>query len=259
MIVIKGIYSIEINNKYYIGKDTSIHKNKRLKEHLALLNKNEHYNKYLQNAYNKYHKIYKYQILFMDEYISNDELSDIEKFYIETFDTYNNGYNLTLGGEGGLGMVVSEEERLNRSIRCTGEQNPSSKITNDQFYEIVIMLKQGKTNREIADSFNLHERYVSLIRHKKRFKRLWETIEDYEPEYSNGNAEKEGSKITESVFLEIVRMLNEGRTNADIERTFGLSAGTGSRIRHKKLYKIWWERHFGEDQQKGSTTIETTL
>jgi DNA-binding CsgD family transcriptional regulator len=255
----KGIYSIEINKKYYIGKDVSIHNNKRLREHLALLNKNTHYNKYLQNAYNKYNKIYKYQILFADEDIDDDELCDIEIFYIEKFNTYGNGYNLTLGGEGGSGMVISEEERVNRSIRHSGENNPLSKLTNSQFYEIVCVLNLGLTNREISEMFNLHERYVSLLRHKKRFKKLWETIDGYNPVNSNGNAEKKDSKITESVFLEIVRMLEEGCTNAEIERTYGLSSGTVSRIRHKKLYKIWWERHFGGDQQKGSTTIETVL
>lgn len=222
------------------------------------MNKNEHYNKYLQRAYNKYNKIYTYQILFKDENISNDDLADIEIFYIETFNTYHNGYNLTLGGEGGRGLVISDEEKINRSIRVAGEDNPVSKLTNDQFYEIVDMLKEGKTNREISEVFSIHDRYVSLIRHKKRFKRLWETIEDYEPENSNGNAQGNG-KVVESVFLEIVKMLKEGCTNAEIERTFGLSAGTGSRIRHKKLYKIWWKRFFGESQQKGSTTIETTL
>lgn len=243
----KGIYSIEINGKYYIGKDVNIDKSKRLTEHLNLLNKNTHYNKYLQNAYNKY-KIYNYQILFEDKNISNEELSDIEMFYIKTFNTYRGGYNLTLGGEGGNGLTLTDEERINRSNRVSGEKNPSSKLTNEQFFQIVNKLKEGKTNKEIAEEFDIHDRYVSLIRHKKRFKKLWETIDDYEAINSNGNAIK-SEKISEDIFVEIVNLIDKGWTNADIERKYNLSAGTGSRIRHKKLYRIWWNKYIKENQQ----------
>ncbi|TSI08725.1 nuclease [Lysinibacillus sp. BW-2-10] len=239
----KGIYSISIGGKIYVGKDAQIDKKKRLKEHLNLLKKNEHYNTYLQNAYNK-HKEYKYCVLYKSDEITLEELSELKKEYINKLDSYNNGYNLTLGGEGGLGIVVDEQGRESRSKRTIGELNPQSKLSNEQFYEIVELFMQGKTNSEIAKMYNLHDRYVSLIRHKKRFKKLWETVEDYKEETSNG--QRRG--LDYNGFLKAVEMLKNGCTNAEIERTLGLSSGTGSRIRHKKLYKRFWNQYQEENK-----------
>lgn len=233
----KGIYLLRINKKAYIGKDAQIDKSKRLKEHLTLLKRNEHYNKYLQSAFNKY-KTYEYEVLFQSDNISLEELSNLEKEYIETYDSYNTGYNLTLGGEGGVGLVVDDKGKRLRSERAIGELNPHSKLTNKQFYEMVELFKQGKTNSEIAEIYNLHDRYVSLIRHKKRFKKLWETVEDYKEEKSNGQSRG----LSYEDFIKVVDMLNNGATNVAVQRKFGLSDGTGSRIRHKKLYKRFWDK-----------------
>lgn len=239
----KGIYSIEINQKFYVGKDAQIDKSKRLKEHLNLLEKNCHYNKYLQNSFNKY-KAYKYRVLYKSDDITLEELSELEKYYIKKLNSYKDGYNLTLGGEGGLGLIVDEKGKQIRSERVVGELNPQSKLSNKQFYEIVKLFKAGKTNSEIAEIYNLHDRYVSLIRHKKRFKKLWATVKDYEEEKSNGQKRA----LTYNEFLQVVEMLKNGATNAGIERAFNLSAGTGSRIRHKKLYKRFWNKYLEDSQ-----------
>lgn len=234
----KGIYCLKINNKVYIGKDAAIDKSKRLKEHLLMLKKDIHYNTYLQNAYNKYQN-YDYEVIFQTDAISLDELSNLEQFYINKYNSYHNGYNLTLGGEGGLGIVVDEKGRRLRSERSIGELNPQSKLTNNQFFEIVELFKSGKTNSDIASIYNLHDRYVSLIRHKRRFKKLWDKVNDYEPVKSNGQPRN----LTYEQFVTIVEMLKTGETNAEIERRFNLAAGTGSRIRHKKLYKRFWNQY----------------
>lgn len=236
---IKGIYYLLINNKYYIGKDICIKQKRRIKNHIRDLRAGTHYNKYLQHAYNKY-RFLESGVLWEEE-CSLDELSKKEIFYIAKYDSYHNGYNLTIGGEGGRGMKYTEEQLEAKSERVIGEKNPVSKLTNEQFFEIVELLKRGQTNKEIADIYGLHDRYVSLIRHKKRFKKLSEEIADYVPIKSENQLKARG-KVTEEMFLDIVRMLNEGATNAEIERKYGLSAGTGSRIRHKKLYKQWWQR-----------------
>lgn len=40
-----------------------------------------------------------------------DKLSKEEIYYINLYDTFNSGYNSTLGGEGALGRVLSEETK----------------------------------------------------------------------------------------------------------------------------------------------------
>jgi hypothetical protein len=242
---VKGIYAIKIGEKYYIGKDTEIFANKRLKEHLALLRKNSHYNSYLQNAYNKYgEKSLIYIILTFDEQYTLEELTELERYYIKLFDSHSNGYNLTIGGEGLGGFKCSQETINKRSELNSGERNANAKITNKQFFEIVELFKQGKKNEEIAAIYHLHPRYVSLIRHKKRFKKLWELVEDYEPEISKGNYIHR--KLTEQQFIELVHKIKSGATNAELEKQFNLGSGVVSRIRHKHFYKDWWKKHFNE-------------
>lgn len=236
---LKGIYFLCINKKYYIGKDAYIESNVRIKDHLRALKLNKHYNRKLQNAYNKY-LIIESGIIWSDR-CTLDELAEKEIEIIKQYNSYNNGYNLTTGGEGGRGIKFTSEQLLAKSKRVEGEKNPQAKLTDKQFFEIVEHLKNAKTNTEIANLYNLHERYVSLIRHKKRFKSLWKQVDGYTPIKSEAQLRNRG-KVTHQMFLEIVALLEGGVTNALIERTYSLSSGTASRIRHRKLYKQWWKR-----------------
>lgn len=246
----RGIYSIEICGKLYVGKDSRIIESKRLKEHLNMLRNGNHFNKGLQAAFNQ-DSNYRYTVHFQSDNISLAELAELEIEFIEKLGSYEDGFNRTLGGIGGRGVKLDEKARKSRSERTIGELNPQAKLTNEQFYEIVELLKRGKTNSEIAEVYNLHDRYVSLIRHKKRFKNLWATVHGYVPDTSDG--QRRGLAYKE--FIEVVKLIRTGATNAEIERTYSLSAGTGSRIRHRKLYKKYWDIY--DKEQKGATTIES--
>lgn len=75
-----GIYSIKnkINNKYYYGSSNNIEK--RWKQHKYRLNKNNHSNIHLQNAWNKYGEdMFVFEIV---ENISCEELVDVEQQYL---------------------------------------------------------------------------------------------------------------------------------------------------------------------------------
>ena len=65
---------------------------------------------------------------------------------------------------------------LEKSLRegQKGETNSQAKITESQAIEIINLILEGLSNIEIADIFDLHDRYVSLIRGKKRWIYLWE-------------------------------------------------------------------------------------
>ncbi|WP_367869945.1 hypothetical protein [Paenibacillus larvae] len=52
-----------------------------------------------------------------------------------------------------------------------------SKLTNDRAWNLMDDLAQGMTNDEAAGKYKLHSRYVSLIRHGRRWRKLraeWE-------------------------------------------------------------------------------------
>ena len=94
------IYIIENleNGKKYVGQTINIEH--RLKEHFSSLEKGKHHSIKLQKAYEKYGKE-KFKTTFqMFEVSSLEELLNLEIKYIKECDSFNNGYNMTYGGEG---------------------------------------------------------------------------------------------------------------------------------------------------------------
>lgn len=95
-----GIYKIyfanSINGKCYIGSSSSLNGKysgvrTRWLAHSALLRRNKHYSKKLQNAYNKYGETN--MIFELLEECSGDMILDRENFYIKELNCYRNGYN----------------------------------------------------------------------------------------------------------------------------------------------------------------------
>ena len=114
-----GIYCIEniINNKKYIGKSVDI--NSRFDYHKSMLRKNKHDNDHLQKSWNKYgENNFLFNII---EECSKEQLVEKEIFYIKFFDTQNKGYNMTKGGDGTLGRILSDETKIKISNSNKGK------------------------------------------------------------------------------------------------------------------------------------------
>lgn len=91
-----GVYRIEINNRFYIG--VSVDLAGRFRKHKWLLNNNKHYNKKLQNAYNKYQNLSFSVVETTDSWLYEKEI-----MWIDRYNSFLDGYNLNEGGEGGSG------------------------------------------------------------------------------------------------------------------------------------------------------------
>ena len=121
---IATIYCIEnkLNNKKYIGFDSQYPR--RIKAHKS------RYSKY-DFCCKLYRAIRKYGIDnfdFYPIYQSHDKdyvLNVMENYFINLWNTAENGYNVTLGGEGTLGLPrpKSEKWRTNQSIKMSGKNN----------------------------------------------------------------------------------------------------------------------------------------
>lgn len=248
----KGVYRLIIQGKSYVGQDSSLWASRRYNTHLSDLRNNKHFNPELQADFNRFGEEHiEYEVLARSSLFTKDNLNTLEKHFIEVYKSFSRefGYNKTLGGIGMTGYKYGADALQKRSEAVSGEKNPGAKLTNVQFFEIVEMFKQDKTNDEIAVKYGLHDRYVSLIRHKRRFASLWATVGDYTAPKSGGQTQNR--MINYEKFVDIALMLEDGATNAGIERKHRLSGGTGSRIRHRKLYRDLWER-FDLDHANGT-------
>src|SRR5699024_6193012 len=97
---------------------------KRKLQHFSDLKCGRHTSDYLQKSYNKYgHSSFNFEILEEADDLSEAELNDREVFWIDFDNSYYEGYNLTIGGDGTKGRAFSEEERKIRALKMTGSGN----------------------------------------------------------------------------------------------------------------------------------------
>ena len=107
----------KINDKKYIGQAVDI--DRRWRDHKSELDGNRHCNPHLQNSWNKYGAD-NFEFTIIHE-CDEELLDELEIMYIAHFDTYNNGYNLTLGGDGCRGYRYTDEQRARSSEAKKGK------------------------------------------------------------------------------------------------------------------------------------------
>ena len=167
-----GIYKItnKINNHSYIGQSINI--KQRWSSHKSYyktnaLSKNEkYYNCNLYTAMRKY-GIDNFVFEIIEE-CDSELLDEREKYWIEFYDTYNNGYNMTKGGDG------SPHEINGRAL-----------LTTEDVIKIRTMYKELIPFRE---AYKFYKNVIS----KRGFQKVWrrETWSDIMPEvYTKENKE----------------------------------------------------------------------
>lgn len=115
-----------INGKLYIGK-TYNKLEKRLKDHINDSKKEKNKNRPLYRAMNK-HGHNNFKIILIKSF-EECLLEKKEQYYIQLFDTYNNGYNATLGGDSRKYLNISKKEILN-TIENSKSMNQAAKRLN---------------------------------------------------------------------------------------------------------------------------------
>lgn len=101
------IYSITnlIDNKQYVGKTSKVNPYDRWRQHVQLAkslnNLNENNSAHTMHIIRAMHKYgiqnFKFRVI---EECKEDNINERESYWINKLDTYKNGYNCTLGGEG---------------------------------------------------------------------------------------------------------------------------------------------------------------
>ena len=141
-----GIYKIEnlINHKKYIGQSVDI---KRRWINHKVDSKKEQFSKYpLYKAFKKY-GIQNFQFTVIEE-CSKNQLNQKQKYWISYFDSYNNGYNQTTGGDGSTNNVI--------------------KLTKQNIQEIYdLLINTNIPQYQIAKKFSVGEDTISEINQGK--------------------------------------------------------------------------------------------
>lgn len=196
----QGIYKIvnHKNNKIYIGY-ASISLGDRRDSHFACLRNGYHFNKDLQDDFNKYgEENFSFEVV---EVIDSDDIEvfkEKEKYYIKQYNTIKDGYNMSAGGDSSarptlqkikdmaklnrklnIGKTASEDARKNmraararNSSRLKGENN-SCILTKEIVFEIKNRLMQGDGVNDIAREYDVSPACISQINVGKNWKSVF--------------------------------------------------------------------------------------
>lgn len=127
--LIVGIYKITCipNGRIYIGSSVNIHL--RWEKHRCGLNQQNHYNKHLLAAYNKYGKSnFKWEII---EECSQDILWDREQFYLDTLQPFNErGFNTAKNVKApmvGRKHTLEDREKMSKIQKAMNKKCPEER------------------------------------------------------------------------------------------------------------------------------------
>lgn len=133
-----GIYKFtnNLNGKVYIGKSVNIYR--RYSHHISCVNNNDKQIKQLIHKAIRKYGLSNFSFSIIEE--CNKELLDEREIYwIKYYNSFNNGYNMTEGGDGGLIINEKTREKHRESIK--------RKWTDPKFREKVMSSKSEPWNK----------------------------------------------------------------------------------------------------------------
>ena len=174
-----GIYKIEnkVNGKVYIGQSIDI--KTRWKCHISYLNNNTHNNKHLQSAWDKYGKEnFSFNVV---EECDVEDLNEREIYWINKYNSYinKNGYNLTLGGDGGRTIEPETIEKIydlyNNGYIAVEISEQLDIYIKTVYKYLKIGTKNGLCNYDAKrDMLKLHSKKIICLNTKKIFNSVME-------------------------------------------------------------------------------------
>lgn len=236
-----GIYGIKClsNNVEYIGQ-TYESFYKRWTAHKWHLKRNKHNNIFLQNAYNKYgsdnfifYPIYSFDQSLKEE-IDKNKLNELEKDTISKHNTFNNGFNLTTGGENYIMNPLSEETK--RRIGKKNRVNMTGRVLSEETKE-----KMSKS----------HKGYKKTLEHRKNLSKALTGYKRSEEQkekcrLANQGSKQKTAKYNEEIVANIRIDYMNGITQKLLSEKYNISQSTIFTFVHHQRWKYvipeGWEK-----------------
>lgn len=257
------IYKIEnvINNKVYIGQTTQkrgfedryCRKGEGIERvyssYLHNKDNNRYYNVHLLRSIEKYG----FNAFVVDEVfdvaLSPEELNQKEMLYIKQFDSFYNGYNSTLGGEGMSGYQPPTGKNHKQSV-CVCQIDPSGEL-------IKVWDSFGDIHRELG----IRKGAIANVcsgRKETSGGFVWVYEKDYNPnnDYSRTPKTRGGGARTNKPILLLDsnnKIIQEFISAVEVSATLGTSKQEVSRIckhqRKKPKYNLVFKSEYIEEQR----------
>lgn len=257
------IYKIEnlVNHKVYIGQTTHprgfngryLYHGSGIERVYNCLNskrgRDDYHNPYLLRSIEKYG----FDAFDVDEVydvaMSEDELNDKEQYYIAQFDSYNNGYNLTRGGEGIVGC--SRNAKRVCQIGLDGQLIKVWDSATAAHNELGVC--SASVSRVCANERGKDGRFF-----KTSGGYVWAFEEDYDPsiDYSRKPQKKDAGKGTKPVLLlsddgDVVRefySINDAAAELKDISVEGVRKTCSHRIKNPR-YNLVYKSEYMEEQR----------
>lgn len=136
--------------------------------------------------------------------------------------------------------------KIGLSKGLPGELNGMSKITEKDVHLIYDLINTGYSNKGIAVMFNIDDKYVSLIRHGKRWSHIYET-RSVNKGKSLGNLPY---PLPKCVWI-YNKCLLSSDSQKDLSKELGIDPSTVSRIRTGKSW-VTFREYFGIPKNTGN-------
>lgn len=231
------IYHItnNINNKCYIGQ--TLNYQNRKTTHLRNLRQGKHHSSKLQRAWDKYGEE-NFSFTFREVEIEKvEDLYYLEIEEIKKFDSYFNGYNMTIGGEGSVRKNFSFEEycfiRVG-NLTFEGMYNKTSKYFGVDITVITDIVK-NKTYLDYLEQYNeLSEENLTYF--------LNEFIKIFDIDINNPPKILNKKKVDYMILRDCLCIINYyDKVGKTLEEKFGYAKGTISALSRRIRYSKAWE------------------
>ncbi len=230
-----GIYAIQnmINGKTYVGK-TQTNFGDRWDCHRSQLRGGYHDNPHLQRAWNKYgEENFRFIIVEVcPEGTTTEEINELEIKYIKIFKNYDEAYNISPGGDGGMFLGKHLPEETKRKIGEKNRIHMTGRHASEKTKK-----KMAESQRKRWDNLSAKEKEKTVSRLRKANSgRKWD--QKRREEYVKAQqTDPHGAKYSIDTIKEIRRLHEEENLSyTDISQKLDIPRGTVYNI---ATYRRW--------------------